>query len=178
MCRLYSIYQYNGPEAIDYIFWCVTKQQNEGGAGDIRGQKTSQVMSAQTGTHLFKDLTNANVKPPKIKNKKECVPTKKNMQDQHQRSVAVDLNKSRHTISRMPCKRHRKSLYWRHREQLWGDKKGNWYYWDGWGCLFAWTTSLYCSRRNISEWKKEISETDECNVVLNVGDEKETWRRS
>lgn len=49
--------------------------------------------------------------------------------------VERDLNKSRHTISRMPGKRHRKSLYCRHREQLWGDKKGNWCYWDGCVCL-------------------------------------------
>lgn len=31
---------------------------------------------------------------------------------------------SKHTISRMPGIRHRKSLYCRHREQLWGDKRG------------------------------------------------------
>lgn len=70
---------------------------------------------------------------------------KKVMQDNRKknwRSVEMNLNKSRHTISRMPGKRHRKSLYCRHREQLWGDKKGNWYYWDCWYlclpvCLFA-----------------------------------------
>lgn len=46
--------------------------------------------------------------------------------------------KSRHTISWMPGKRHRKSLYCRHREQLWGDKKGNWHYWGSWDlCLLV-----------------------------------------
>ena len=66
------------------------------------------------------------------------------MQDNRKnwRSVEINVNKCRHTISRMPGKRHRKSLYCRHREQLWGDKKGNWYYWGCWYqclpvCLFV-----------------------------------------
>lgn len=90
---------------------------------------------------------------------------KKIMQDErkHWRSVKIDLNKSRHTISWMPGKRHRKSLYCRHREQLWGDKKGNWYYWDCWyPSLTCLPVSLYVSftweeKQRTTEWERELA---------------------
>lgn len=95
---------------------------------------------------------------------------KKVMQDNRKnwRSVEINLNKSRHTISRMPGKRHRKSLYCRHREQLWGDKKGNWYYWNCWYlslpvCLFV--CMYFYMREKKKERKTEWERVLACRFI-------------
>lgn len=56
-------------------------------------------------------------KKPKVKKQKF-----EDMQDKGRWSGKI-LERSRRTISRMLCKRHRKSFYCRHRQQLWGNKK-------------------------------------------------------
>lgn len=56
-------------------------------------------------------------KKPKVKKSKF-----EDMQDKGRWSGKI-LERSRRTISRMLCKRHRKSFYCRHRQQLWGNKK-------------------------------------------------------
>ncbi len=58
-------------------------------------------------------------KKPKVKKSKF-----EDMQDKGRWSGKI-LERSRRTISRMLCKRHRKSFYCRHRQQLWGNKKKN-----------------------------------------------------
>lgn len=138
--------------------WDQRGKINPGRAGAVRGegQKQHKVQTLrvcgeiETGEENLEFLETFNVinavkrQTPKNRKHRRCFPTKKVMQDNKEnwRSVEMNLNKYRHTISRMPGKRHRKSLYCRHREQLWGDKKGNWYYWDCWNlllprCLFV-----------------------------------------
>lgn len=112
----------------------------------------------------FKVINAAKRQTPINRKHKKCFPTKKIMQDNRKnwRSVGINVNKCRHTISRMPGKRHRKSLYCRHREQLWGDKKGNWYYWDCWYqclpvCLFVCMCFLHERKKRKTEWERELA---------------------
>lgn len=66
--------------------------------------------------------------------------------------------KGRHTISRMPGIRHRKSLYCRHRQQLWGDKKGNWHYWGSWDLSLLVSLCVWTQRGEKEKEKKKKKE--------------------
>lgn len=55
----------------------------------------------------------------------------------------------------MPGIRHRKSLYCRHRQQLWGDKKGNWHYWGSWDLSLLVSLCVWTQRGEKEKEKKK-----------------------